>query len=207
MPSNAMPNSYRNPETSVGPPAFAAAAPAKVAAGVGAGSGLATGQAATPNASVAAPAASAGAAAALAASASKPPKAELPAGSPPMVFDGFCPVTLKTLNRWVEGDRQYGAVHRGRTYLFAGAQQRDQFLADPDVYSPVFAGLDPVLLIDKQQAKEGSRALGYRYGDAFYLFSSKETMQKFKEAPHAYAAGVRQAMNRIDATGGGTLRR
>jgi YHS domain-containing protein len=137
----------------------------------------------------------------------KPQELTTPAGTPPLAFDGFCPVSLKTLNRWVAGDRQYGAVHRGRTYMFAGAQQRDQFLADPDAYSPVFAGLDPVMLIDKQQAVDGKRSMGYRYGDAFYLFSSKESMQKFKEAPHAYAAGVRQAMNRIDAASGGTLRR
>ncbi len=154
-------------------------------------------------------AASAGAAMAStqAASPVKPKTPQLPAGSPPLAFDGYCPVSLKTLNRWTLGDAQYGAVHRGRTYLFAGAEQRDQFLANPDAFSPVFAGLDPVLLIDKQQAVDGTRALGYRYGDAFYLFSNKETMQRFKDAPHTYAAGVRQAMNRVDAGSGGTVLR
>jgi YHS domain-containing protein len=122
-----------------------------------------------------------------------------------LAFDGNCPVTLKTLNRWTYGDQQFGAVHRGRTYLFAGAEQRDQFLANPDGFSPVFGGLDPVLLIDKQQSVEGSRALGFRYGDSFYLFSSEESRQKFAASPHTYAAGVRQAMNRIDSAG--TVRR
>ncbi|HEX6963417.1 MAG TPA: thioredoxin family protein [Lacipirellula sp.] len=151
--------------------------------------------------------AAAAAANATVAAAIAPKKPELPAGAPPLAFDGYCPVSLKTLNRWTEGDLQYGAVHRGRTYLFAGPEQRDQFLAAPDSYSPVFAGLDPVLLLDKQQSVEGSRALGYRYGDAFYLFSSEETKQKFAASPHTYAAGVRQAMNRIDAAAGGTVRR
>jgi YHS domain-containing protein len=136
-----------------------------------------------------------------------PQKTQLPAGSPPLAFDGYCPVSLKTLNRWAEGDAQFGALHRGRTFLFAGPEQRDQFMANPDSFSPVFAGLDPVLLLDKQQSVEGSRALGYRYGDAFYLFSSEETKQKFATSPHTYAAGVRQAMNRIDAGAGGTVRR
>ena len=136
----------------------------------------------------------------------KPEQADLPAGSPPLCFDGCCPVTLKTLNRWTFGSPQFGAVHRGRTYLFAGPQQREQFLAAPDSYSPVFAGKDPVLLLDNQLSQDGSRAFGFKYGDEFYLFSSKETMEKFKTSPQTYAAGVRQAMSQLD-TADGVVRR
>jgi protein disulfide-isomerase len=209
LPTNAMPRSYRNLEAAPAP-VTAAVTPAVGSAAV-ASTPAALGAVATAP-SLVAPAVSGptAAAASVTTAATSTPQAQeiaVPAGAPPLAFDGFCPVSLKTLNRWVAGDQQYGAVHRGRTYLFAGAQQRDQFLADPDSYSPVFAGLDPVLLIEKQEAVDGKRSLGYRYGDAFYLFSSKESMQKFKEAPHQYAAGVRQAMTRIDAAGGGTLRR
>jgi protein disulfide-isomerase len=200
MPSNAMPRSYRNPLAEQAA-ATAVAAPVATAASAGVPP-----NSSTPGISVA-PAMAAGAAATVAAAAPKRQKPELPTGSPALAFDGFCPVTLKTLNRWTEGDRQFGAVHRGRTYLFAGAEQRDQFLANPDGFSPVFAGLDPVLLIDKQQSVEGTRALGYRYGESFYLFSSEETKQKFAARPHEYAAGVRQAMNRIDGSNGGTVLR
>jgi YHS domain-containing protein len=210
LPTNAMPRSYRNPETAAAPATTAAVAPpvtAAAASTTASAGALATSPNSTAAPTVSAPAPSAVNVTTVTASMPKPQELTTPAGTPPLAFDGFCPVSLKTLNRWVAGDRQYGAVHRGRTYMFAGAQQRDQFLADPDAYSPVFAGLDPVMLIDKQQAVDGKRSMGYRYGDAFYLFSSKESMQKFKEAPHAYAAGVRQAMNRIDAASGGTLRR
>jgi YHS domain-containing protein len=203
MPSNAMPRSYSSTEPGVSAAAVAAAAP--VAASTIPGGIPANGQGSPVGASVGI-ASAAGAAIAAQASAKRQPP-ELPAGSPPLAFDGYCPVTLKTLNHWSPGDGQFGAVHRGRTYLFAGAEQRDQFLASPDAYSPVFAGLDPVMLIDKQQSVEGKRALGFRYGDSFYLFSSEETKQKFAEAPHMYAAGVRQAMSRIDSAEGGTVRR
>lgn len=207
MPTNAMPRSYRPmPETTAAAtaaPSTAIAAPTSAVA-MAATSANPSVTTPTPGASMA-PAVAAGAATAALAAAPKPEKLALPAGSPPLAFDGYCPVTLKTLNRWTEGDRQFGAIHRGRTYNFAGAEQRDQFLANPDAFSPVFAGLDPVLLIDKQQSVEGSRALGFRYGDSFYLFSSEETKQKFAASPHTYAAGVRQAMHRIDA--GGTVRR
>ena len=132
----------------------------------------------------------------------KPEQTDLPAGSPPLCFDGCCPVTLKTLNQWAYGNPQFGAVHRGRTYLFTGPQQREQFLAAPDAYSPVFAGKDPVLLLDNQVSQDGSRSFGFKYGEEFYLFSSKETMEKFKASPQTYAAGVRQAMSQLDTTDG-----
>lgn len=132
----------------------------------------------------------------------KPEQADLPAGSPPLCFDGCCPVTLKTLNKWAYGNPQFGAVHRGRTYLFTGPQQREQFLAAPDSYSPVFAGKDPVLLLDNQVSQDGTREFGFRYGDEFYLFSSKETKAKFEASPQTYAAGVRQAMSQLNPTDG-----
>ena len=136
----------------------------------------------------------------------KPEQADLPAGSPPLCFDGCCPVTLKTLGRWAYGNPQFGAVHRGRTYLFTGPQQREQFLAAPDSYSPVFAGKDPVLLLENQVSQDGLRKHGFRYGDEFYLFSSEETKAKFEASPQIYAAGVRQAMSQLN-TPDGVVRR
>ena len=133
----------------------------------------------------------------------------LPANVPPLGFDGCCPVTLKTLNKWTAGSTAFGAIHRGRTYLFAGETERQQFLADPDSYSPVFAGLDPVLLLDQRQTVPGTRKYGFKYGNAFYLFSCAETRDKFEASPHTYAAGVRQAMAKVDGVAGvgGTIRR
>lgn len=134
--------------------------------------------------------------------AKKPEQADLPAGSPPLCLDGCCPVTLKTLNRWAYGNPQFGAVHRGRTYLFTGPQQREQFLAAPDSYSPVFAGKDPVLLLENQISQDGLRSFGFRYGEEFYLFASKETKDKFEASHQTYAAGVRQAMSQLNTTDG-----
>lgn len=130
---------------------------------------------------------------------------QLPAGSPPLAFDGYCPVALKSAHKWVAGDLKYGAIHRGRTFLFMGEEQRQQFLANPDAYCPVFSGVDPVLLLDNNQVVEGSRRFGFEYRGAFYLFANQESMNRFKSQPDQYAAGVRQAMNRME-TGGTILR-
>jgi YHS domain-containing protein len=136
---------------------------------------------------------------------------QLPPGAPPVGLEGYCPVTLKAFRKWAPGNPAYGAIHRGRTYLFVGPRERDQFLADPDGYSPVFAGYDPVLLLEKRQSVPGSRRFGYEFDGRFYLFASKETMEKFGTSPEiarTYASGVRQAMNRIDmAAAAGPARR
>ncbi len=206
VPANAMPSSYRNPymaqqmqtsavhQTSAvaypsQQPTTASTVPQAAVSSTVPGTGPATATVATKNAS-------------------KTPSvhAKLPAGSPPLGFDGYCPVSLKFDKKWVRGDVKYGAIHRGRTYLFVGEGQRQQFLANPDAYSPVFSGMDPVAFLDSKQTIEGSRRFGFEYRGAFYLFSSSETMQKFASQPDRYAVGVRQAMVQLDA-GSGTLRR
>lgn len=125
---------------------------------------------------------------------------EMPPGTPPLAFDGYCPVSLRANRKWIAGDAQFGAIHRGRTFLFTGEEQRQQFLANPDAYCPVFSGVDPVLLLDNNQVVEGSRRFGFDYRGAFYLFSSEDSMNRFKSQPDIYAAGVRQAMSRMEAS-------
>lgn len=133
---------------------------------------------------------------------------QLPPGSPPLAFEGYCPVALKSAHKWVAGDLKFGAIHRGRTFLFMGEDQRQQFLANPDAYCPVFSGMDPVMLLDSNQVVEGSRRYGFEYRGAFYLFANQQSMDRFKGQPDQYAAGVRQAMSRMEssATNGTVLR-
>jgi YHS domain-containing protein len=132
------------------------------------------------------------------------PPAAAPAGQPPTGLEGFCPVTLKKEFRWQPGNRQWGAVHRGRTYLFAGPQQQQMFLQNPDYYSPVLSGIDPVLALDQQQVVEGRRKHGVFYEDQMYLFSNESTLARFSKNSARYAAGVRQAMQQ---SAGGIQRR
>ncbi len=120
---------------------------------------------------------------------------QLPAGSPPLGFQGYCPVTMKGKWEWKKGDVRWGAVHRGRTYLFVGAAQRDAFLATPDKYSPALSGIDPVLAIDQNKIESGFRKFAVEYRDQFYMFSSEETLRQFWTNADKYANGVRQAMD------------
>ncbi len=124
------------------------------------------------------------------------PQIKLPPGSPPVGMDGYCPVTLVEQKRWVLGDTQWGAVHRGRTYLFKGPEEQKRFLANPDTFSPVMSGIDPVVAIDQRQVVPGMRKFGVFYGNRIYLFSSDESLKKFDADKRRYSTEVLQATHK-----------
>jgi YHS domain-containing protein/thiol-disulfide isomerase/thioredoxin len=115
-------------------------------------------------------------------------------GSNPLGMDGYCAVTLKQDQRWIPGDRRWGVNHRGRTYLFASAEAQRRFLADPDAYSPVLSGIDPVLAIDQGRSISGQRRHGVFFDGQVYLFSNETSLQQFSKNPKRYASGIRQAL-------------
>lgn len=122
--------------------------------------------------------------------ASQPPAASDPQGTMPLGLEGYCPVSLVDKGEWVEGRAQWGARHRGRTYLFAGAEQQRAFLANPDAYAPALSGDDPVLACDSGRQVAGQRRYGVSYQSRTYLFSSPETRAAFAANPQQYTARV-----------------
>lgn len=123
--------------------------------------------------------------------------------APPICLDGFCPVTLLETKKWKKADPQFGAVHRGRTYLFADADQQKKFLANPDGFAPVLSGYDPVRFATTGQLVEGSRAFGViTPGDnRIFLFADKASLEQFERTPRAFAEPAYQAMQRSETAG------
>jgi YHS domain-containing protein len=135
------------------------------------------------------------------------PVAETPDthGSMPLGLEGYCPVTLAEKGQWTEGRAQWGARHRGRTYLFASEEQQRAFLADPDRYAPALSGDDPVLVCDKGTSAPGQRRYGVTYQSRMYLFSSPETRSQFAANPNRYVGRV--ALAETPARSDGTILR
>jgi YHS domain-containing protein len=88
----------------------------------------------------------------------------------------------------------WGAVHRGRTYVFTGPAEQQKFLANPDRYSPVMSGNDPVLALNQGQSVVGRREFGWFFNDRVYLFSSEESLNEFARNPNRYSAEITAAM-------------
>ena len=123
--------------------------------------------------------------------------------APPVGLEGYCPVCICPPGpgqdgQWKKGDRRFGAVHRGRTYLFASPAEQGRFLADPDAYSPVLSGADPVLFAESGQLVEGKRGYGIAYRSQMYFFASEESLKRFQANPYQYAVTAHQAMMRSE---------
>lgn len=116
-----------------------------------------------------------------------------PTASSQPALDSMCTVELVENERWVPGNRRWGAFHRGRLYLFAGENQQQRFMSNPDFYSPILSGNDPVLALEDYQTVPGKRQHGVYYNQRVYLFSSEETLARFYRNPNRYAEVVLRA--------------
>ena len=95
---------------------------------------------------------------------------------------------------WKKGDRQFGAIHKGRTYLFTSAENQQKFLQNPDGYAPVFSGCDPVLHAERGQMVDGKRAFGLVTADRhIYLFADEASRNRFEKSPASYMSAIQTA--------------
>lgn len=124
--------------------------------------------------------------------------------APPVGMGGYCPVSISPPGPgkegvWKKGDPRFGAVHRQRTYLFASAAEQAKFLADPDAYSPVLSGADPVIFAEQGQLVDGKRNIGMSIAvgsgrNEIYLFATEENLERFKNNVQEYTTHARQAV-------------
>ncbi len=125
-------------------------------------------------------------------------KTSAPSKSQAMGLDGYCPVTLVQKQAWKKGDSRFGVVHRGRTYLFAGQEEKDTFFANPDEFSPALSGIDPVEFSETGEVMDGQREHGVVYQNRVYLFATEKNLETFWQEPERYASRIQQAMETGD---------
>jgi YHS domain-containing protein len=118
----------------------------------------------------------------------------------PLGLDGYCCVSLSNLDgteaAWIKGNPQIGIKHRDRLYLFSNQQNLQLFINNPDKFSPVLSGFDPVLFTDHQRLIDGQRKFGVAYKKRIYLFQNEYTLRTFWNSPDRYAKAALDAMNR-----------
>jgi protein disulfide-isomerase len=123
-----------------------------------------------------------------------PQAAATSGGGFPLALDGFCAVLLAEQEQWQRGDAAWGAIHRGRTYLFSSQEFQQRFLADPDRYSPVLSGLDPTRYVDTGEPVPGLRQHGMWFRGKIYLFADEASLLRFSQKPEYYAQRAHEIM-------------
>ena len=118
--------------------------------------------------------------------------------APPVALGGHCAVTLAESRRWQKANPQFGAIHRGCTYLFATAGEQRKFLADPDAYAPVLSGYDPVRFAKTGELVQGSPAFANTFKNRLFLFADNAARAEFERSPAQFAQPAYQAMMRSE---------
>ena len=121
----------------------------------------------------------------------------------PIGIDGHCPVTLSESGNLVAGDRRWGCVHRGRLYFFGSQDAFERFQQNPDRFSPMLAGFDPVEYANVGKLVPGRLDTHHiqASGDQqhVFLFASEKNREVFRADPSRYVQEVQTAMRYADS--------
>ena len=104
--------------------------------------------------------------------------AEMQFATPPVALEGFCPVTLMRSENWVQGNPRYSVTYQGKTYTLSSQASVQEFYSDPQKYTPIMEGCDPVLF------SEGKKVVGTPdfcivYEGRLYMFATEDSMNRF----------------------------
>ena len=75
------------------------------------------------------------------------------AAGAPFAMEGYCPVSILEMEKWVKGDPAHRVLYDGWTYLFANQKGKQMFQANPAKYVPALGGDCVVALVKMKQAR------------------------------------------------------
>lgn len=106
---------------------------------------------------------------------------------PAPALQGYCPVAYGAMGKALKGDPKISLDHEGHRYLFANADARKMFQADPAKYTIAWGGWCATAAGMNQQVKSDPTLFVVDKGIT-YLFSSAEARKMFQADPasHAY---------------------
>ena len=108
----------------------------------------------------------------------------------PVALEGYSLVDLIKSEKWTPGKPEFAVVFEGRTYYCSDASQRDEFMANPEKFTPACRGFDPMLKLQQNRYVDGKVDYCLVYGKKLYVFSSPDTMKQFREHAKQYARQV-----------------
>ncbi len=94
-------------------------------------------------------------------------------------LDGYCPVCIIDMKKWVRGDAAFQSRFDGHTYLFPGQEQKAKFDANPGKYTPVLGG-DCVVAYKKMGERVNGSVRHAAFGSGrLFLFSNEMAKNEF----------------------------
>ena len=105
-----------------------------------------------------------------------------------VALSGYCPVSLVSDKRLVQGQSEYTVTHEGRLYKFANLVTFNRFRRDPERYVPVNQGNCPVSQLDRETEQPGDPRYGVLFQNRLFLCATAADRRRFLEQPARYGA-------------------
>jgi YHS domain-containing protein len=102
-------------------------------------------------------------------------------------MEGYCPVCIVDMKKWVAGNANFQSTFDGQAYLFPGQEQKAAFDANPTKYVPVLAGDCVVALMKMNQRVPGNIRHAAINNGRLFLFSNEMAKQEFTDNEAAFA--------------------
>lgn len=101
-------------------------------------------------------------------------------------MDGYCPVCILEIKKWVKGKSQFFVDVDNKRYLFPDEKTRDMFRKNSAKYTPAVNGDCVVCLVDGKTRAPGSVHHASFHDGRLFLFPSADEKAKFMSNPKKY---------------------
>jgi YHS domain-containing protein len=98
---------------------------------------------------------------------------------------GYCPVAYVEMNKAVKGDPKFSADKDGKHYVFANADAKQMFDAEPSKYRVAYDGYCATAMSMGKKLKSNPKLFTVENG-VTYLFSDSKAKKMFDGAPAGY---------------------
>ncbi len=102
-------------------------------------------------------------------------------------LEGYCPVCIVGMKKWVKGTPDHQTVYDGATYRFPDAKTKAKFDADPAAFVPALGGDCTVCFAKMAKRVPGSIRIASLYNNRVYLFPEQKQKEMFDAAPADFA--------------------
>jgi YHS domain-containing protein len=95
---------------------------------------------------------------------------------------GYCPVAYIAMKTAMKGDPAQRSTYKGQTYLFANADAKKMFDAEPEKYLPAYNGYCATAVAQGMKLASDPKLFAV-YKGRTYLFSTAEAKAMFEKDP------------------------
>lgn len=103
-----------------------------------------------------------------------------------VALEGYCPVCVVEMRKWVRGKAEHRFEYDGRIYFFPSSDQLEQFTSDPAKYVPALGGDCSVCFAKMGERTPGNIRFSALRRGRLYLFPAEEQKKEFLSNPTDY---------------------